>query len=211
MQTREEYAESLFVQEDDVLKGVIESIAAKGMKQISVDPLAGKLLYLLIQISGAKRAVEIGALGGYSGVWMTRALPEGGRLVSLELLQEYADLAHENVKKAGRGDYVEYRVGPALDSLQQLEAEGQQFDLFFIDADKENYSNYLDMAIKLGHSGTLIIADNVLWSGRVLDPAHNPDSGTQALAAFNKRVAEDDRLEAVLLPFADGILVARVK
>lgn len=208
--SRDQYVRDLYAQEDEVLLAVRESIKGKGMPSISVAPEVGKLLGILVKLTGAQRALEVGALGGYSGICLARALPEGGKLVSLELLQEYADLAHENVKKAGLGDRVEYRVGDASESLQKLGDEGAKFDLFFIDADKGNYINYLEWAIKLGNPGALILADNVLWGGRVYDP-ENQEESTQAIRAFNEKVASDDRLEAIILPIGDGLTVARVK
>jgi predicted O-methyltransferase YrrM len=208
--SREQYVRDLYAKEDDVLVAVRESIKAKDMPAISVGPEVGKLLEILVKLTGAEKALEIGALGGYSGICLARALPANGKLVSLELLQDYADLAHENLKKAGLGDKVEYRVGEALNSLQALGDEGAKFDLFFIDADKENYINYLEWAIRLGNPGAVILADNVLWSGRVYDPENN-DESTLALRAFNEKVAADERVDAIILPIGDGLTVARVK
>jgi caffeoyl-CoA O-methyltransferase len=210
MTTREQYVFDLFVQEDPILKQVRDSVVENGMPSIWVSPELGKMLYLLVKMSGAKRVLEIGALGGYSGVWLTRGLPADGTLTSLELQPEYAKLAQENLTKAGRGDSVEYRVGEALDSLKQLVEEGQKFDFFFIDADKVNYPNYLEYAIQLSNPGAIITGDNVLLGNRVLD-TENTDQNTEAMREFNKRVATDPRLESVLLPVRDGMSIARVK
>lgn len=210
MKTREQYVEELFVQEDEMLTAVRDSIVANGMPSISVSPELGKLLYLLVQTSGARRILEIGALGGYSGIWLTRGLPAGGKLTSLELEAKYAELAHANLQKAGRGDFVEYRVGAALDSLKQLAEEGAKFDFFFIDADKVNYPHYLEYAIRLSNQGAIITADNVLLGNRVLDEQEQGEN-VVAIRQFNETIANDPRLESILLPVRDGLAIARVK
>ncbi|MBL0388310.1 O-methyltransferase [Tumebacillus sp. ITR2] len=207
--TREQYVRAVFVREDETLQAVRTSITEAGMPSISVASEVGKLLELLVKMTGAKRVLEIGALGGYSGIVLARALPQDGELVSLELLPEYADFAHENLKKAGLGDKVQYRTGEALTSLQQLHEEGQRFDLFFIDADKVNYSNYLDWAIKLANPGAVITADNVLQGDRILNDAEQGEN-VVAIRAFNEKAAQDPRLDSLLLPFGDGLVVARV-
>jgi caffeoyl-CoA O-methyltransferase len=185
---RTEYIQSVFMPEDKVLTNVIKSIKQNEMPMISVSPESGKLLTMLVQLSGAKQLLEIGALGGYSGICMLRGTGGVGKLTSLELEEEYALVAHENLKKAGFGERVTYHTGEALHSLEKSETDHGKFDLIFIDADKENYSNYLEWAIRLGQSGTLIIADNTLWSDRVLDE-NESDASTQFLRAYNKQVA----------------------
>ncbi|KIV55905.1 methyltransferase [Aneurinibacillus migulanus] len=207
---QEEYIRSLFVQPDEVLDHVTKSIKQQGMPSISVSPEGGTFLTMLVRIAGAKQILEIGALGGYSGICLLRGLRKEGHLTSLELKQEYADLAHENLKKAGVGEQVTYRIGEALDSLEQLEKEGKTFDFFFIDADKPNYSNYLEYCIRLANPGAIIVADNVLWHGRVYDETDQENS-TRALRAFNEKIAEDSRLESLLIPIGDGMATARVK
>ncbi|MCX7568769.1 O-methyltransferase [Tumebacillus sp. DT12] len=204
------YIKERFAKEDDVLTAVRQGIKDRDMPSISVAPETGNLLSLLVGISGAKTVLEVGALGGYSGICLARALPADGRLVSLELKQEYADFAHENLKQAGYGDVVEYRVGEALDHLAALEQEERRFDFFFIDADKANYANYLEWAIKLANKGAVITADNVLWGGRVHDET-NQEESTTYLRAFNDLVAADPRLEAMMVTTGDGLIVARVK
>jgi caffeoyl-CoA O-methyltransferase len=206
----EEYVRNLFGQEDEMLKSVRQSIVDRGMPTISVAPEVGAFLTMLVKMTGAKRVLEIGALGGYSGICLARALPEDGKLISLELEAKYAELAHENLKKAGLGDKVEYRLGEALTSLEQLGKEGACFDLFFIDADKENYSNYFEWALKLAKPGALIVADNTLWGGRVYDPVNDEES-TRAVRAYNERIAKDECVESMLLPIGDGLAVSRVK
>jgi predicted O-methyltransferase YrrM len=208
--TQEEYIRSLFIQPDEALDHVQNSIERHGMPSISVSPESSKLLSMLVGIAGARDILEIGALGGYSGICLLRGLTADGHLTSLELKQEYADLAHENLKKAGLGDKVSYYVGEALDSLNRLEQEGKTFDFFFIDADKANYSSYMEKCIRLANRGAIIVGDNVLWSGRVYDESEQ-DEATQALRAFNEKMAQDKRLESLLIPIGDGLAVARVK
>lgn len=196
--------------EDEVLREIRTSTPHKGLPAISVPPELGRLLYLLVRTSGAKRALEIGALAGYSGLWICRALGPDGRLLSLELNPEYAAVARANIAGDGIEDRVAYRLGPALHSLHALRAEGQTFDFFFIDADKPGYPDYLEACLELANPGALICADNVLLGERVLDPANESDE-VMAMRRFNDQMADDQRLEAVLLPVRDGFAVARVR
>lgn len=205
----EQYVESLLL-EDAQLEKVKASIREQDMPEISVALGYGKLLTLLARMIGAKRILEIGALGGYSGICLARGLADGGRLISLELKQEYADVAFANLKEAGHGDQVEYRIGEALDSLEQLEREGQRFDLFFIDADKGNYPNYLEWAIRLANPGAIVVGDNTLMRGKTTNPEQKGNAVTQ-MRKFNELIAQDPRLEGVLLPAYDGLAIARVK
>ncbi|MBE1441117.1 O-methyltransferase [Paenibacillus sp. OAS669] len=207
--TAEQYVESL-LEQDEQLEKVTQSIAESGMRDISVAKGYGKLLTLLIKMNGARNVLEIGALGGYSGICLARGLGEQGKLYSLELKQEYADLAHRNLTEAGLGDKVEYRVGEALDSLAQLEAEGHRFDLFFIDADKGNYPNYLEWAIKLANPGAVIVGDNTLLHGDSMNPEENGNRVIK-MREFNEGITRDPRLEGVILPAYDGLAIARVR
>jgi caffeoyl-CoA O-methyltransferase len=213
----ESYLASLY-EPDHELLNVQASLEERSLPQISVDPAYGRLLTLLIHISGAQTALEIGALGGYSGICLTRGLKHNvsksdstqSKLISLEIRQEFADLAMHNIQAAGYGDLVEFRVGAALDSLEQLEQEGCKFDFFFIDADKVNYPQYLEWAIKLANPGAIIVGDNLLMRGRTLDPNINKKS-VEAMREFNRRFAADPRLESTMLPSFDGLAIARVK
>ncbi|WP_426454874.1 O-methyltransferase [Paenibacillus sp. S-38] len=207
--TAEQYMESLYG-EDAQLKRVKEGIAASGMRDISIEPGYGRLLTLLVGITGAKQVMEIGALGGYSGMCLVRGLPKEGRLVSLELNPEFAAVARRHLEEAGYGDQVEYRIGEALDSLKKLEEEGRRFDLFFIDADKGNYPNYLEWAIRLANPGALIVGDNLLMRGKTTNPEEK-GNGVTRMREFNRMIAQDPRLEGVLLPAYDGLALARVK
>lgn len=204
----DQYFESLYAP-DEALTRVNESIAARGMPAISVAPGYGRLLTMLVRLSGATQALEIGALGGYSGICLARGLPATGRLLSLELREDYAEVARTNVTAAGYGELAEYRIGDATDSLMKLEASGERFDFFFIDADKENYPNYLEACIKLANPGALIAADNTLLRGRTVDLAKQGPS-VIAVREFNRTIATDPRLQGVHLPAYDGLALARV-
>jgi predicted O-methyltransferase YrrM len=204
------YLTSLFAEEDELLSGMNQRLQEKGFPLVSVPPLVGKLLALLVQITGAKKVLEIGTLGGYSAIWMGRALSGEGRLISLEKDEEHAAFAEENLRKAELEGKVEIRVGDALDSLKELRKEGACFDLIFIDADKGNYTRYLEEAIALSHPGSLITADNLLLHGRVLDEQEQGPSPVE-LRNMNQRLANDPRLEAIILPIGDGVGLARVK
>lgn len=206
----EEYIHSLFTKDDAILDKVLESIHANGMRNISVPPEIGKLLTLLVKISGAKEILEIGALGGYSGICLVRGLREEGHLTSLELKEEYAQLAHENLQRAGFGDRVTYYTGEALKSLDQLEKNEKRFDFIFIDADKENYPNYLEWSLRLVNPGALIVGDNVLQRGQVCNASY-VDVRTENMRAFNERMANDPNLESIILSVGQGISIGRVK
>jgi caffeoyl-CoA O-methyltransferase len=207
--TAEQYTESLYPK-DEQLEYVLETIRTNGMPDISVKPGYGRLLTLLVKLSGAKRVLEIGALGGYSGICLMRGLPEDGRLVSLELREDYAALAHANLSAAGFGGRVEYMTGEALPNLERLGAAGRRFDFFFIDADKGNYPNYLRWAIQLGAPGAIIVGDNTLLHGKVMNPAEQGNN-VRKMREFNRLMAEHPRLESVMLPAYDGLAVARLR
>ncbi|WNR43222.1 O-methyltransferase [Paenibacillus roseipurpureus] len=207
--TAESYMEGLY-QEDTVLARVKEVIVAHNMPEISIAPGYGRLLTMLVTMIGAKRVLEIGALGGYSGICLARGLQAGGKLISLELKQEFADVAKQNVIDAGLGEHVEYRIGEALHHLNDLQAKGERFDFFFIDADKVNYPNYLELAIQLANPGAIIAGDNTLMRGKVVDEKQTKAS-VQAMRTFNQRIATDPRLESTILPAYDGLALARVK
>lgn len=168
----EHFLSDVVVRPDSALKHAVTTALEAGMPPIEVTPNAGKLLKLLVQLSGARRVLEIGTLAGFSTIWMAQGLPDGGRLVTCEYLPKHAEVAQANVEAAGLGSKVEIRIGAALDTLPALEAEGTDpFDFVFIDADKENNPNYLDWAIRLGRPGTTVVMDNVVWEGAVLDPS----------------------------------------
>ncbi|MCT6817307.1 MAG: O-methyltransferase [Lysinibacillus fusiformis] len=205
------YIDTVFAQQDPILENVIASITEQGMPAISVSPSSGKLLTMLVSITGAQNILEIGALGGYSGICLARGMKKEGTLTSLELEEKYAQLAAQNLANAGFAEQVTYLTGPALESLEKLLADGKRFDFFFIDADKENYENYLANCIKLANTGALIVMDNVLAAGSVADPEVTPKRYTAIMKKFNRLVANHQQLESILLPIGDGITVSKVK
>lgn len=205
------YIDSLFHNQDVLLEEVISSIEENGMPSISVSPSSGKLLTMLISISGAKNVLEIGALGGYSGICIARGFGGCGKLTSLELEERYAKLAYSNLTKAGFGDQVSYLTGAALHSLEKLVEDNKKFDFFFIDADKENYENYLRYCIRLAESGALIVTDNVLAGGSVVNSVVKPKRYTELMKKFNETVANHPQLESLLIPIGDGMTISKVK
>lgn len=205
------YIDTLFYKQDALLEEVISSIIENGMPSISVSPSSGKFLTMLISISGVKNVLEIGALGGYSGICIARGFGREGKLTSLELEEKYAELALRNLSKAGFGDQVSYITGVALKSLEKLVDNKKKFDFFFIDADKENYENYLEQCIKLAEPGALIVTDNVLAGGSVVNEDTQPKRYTDLMKNFNKTVANHPQLESLLIPIGDGMTISRVK
>ena len=206
------YIADLFIQEDDALRSARESAQVEGLPAIHVPAALGKLLGILTRASGARKILEIGTLGGYSGIWMARALPSDGRLITLDVNAHHADVARRSFERAGLADRVDVRVGPALETLPTLQAEAP-FDIVYIDADKDNYPGYLDWAIRLSRPGALIIGDNVLRGGAIITPAAG-DAGASGINAFNRQAAEHPRLDAIILPNRngrDGVLIATVK
>jgi predicted O-methyltransferase YrrM len=182
------YITDLLVPEDAALEAALQDSAAAGLPPIAVTPNQGKLLGLLARVQRARTILELGTLGGYSTIWLARALPAGGRLVTLEAEAEYAELARANIARAGLAESVELRVGPALQTLPQLVAEGAgPFDLIFVDADKKNNPGYFEWSLKLSRPGTLIIVDNVVRSGAILDPdADDPTLGNEGIRGIRR-------------------------
>lgn len=211
----DDYIDSLFTPPDPALDAAMQSAADAGMPMISVTPNQGKLLNVLAAARGARTILEIGTLAGYSAIWLARALPADGKLISLEADSKHAAVARANLERAGLADRVEVRLGPALDSLAQLAAEGRApFDLVFIDADTLNTPTYFTWALKLTKAGSLIITDNVVRNGAVLD-GHSDDASIQALRRFTAAVAAEPRVSATVIQTVgrkgyDGLLVAVV-
>jgi predicted O-methyltransferase YrrM len=209
------YFTELLAPADEALEAALRESDAAGLPRINVAPNQGKLLHLIAQIQGARRILEIGTLGGYSTIWLARALPAGGRLVTLEYDPEHADVARANLARAGLAAVTEVITGPALDSLPKLAAEGPEpFDLVFIDADKVNNPRYVEWALRLTRPGSIIVLDNVVRGGAVTDPSSTDPSviGTrQALELF----ARHPRLTATAVQTVggkgyDGFALARV-
>lgn len=206
------YVGGLFAPPDEVLEAALRRSREAGLPEIQVSPTGGKLLQVLAGISGARRVLEIGTLGGYSTIHLARALPEGGGLISLELDERHAEVARRNIAEAGLSGAVEVRVGDAGEILAAMVDEAvEPFDLVFIDADKGGYPEYLEWAIRLSRPGSVIVADNTIRGGAVLDPR---DESSQAIREFNDALARDPRLEATILPLlrvqVDGLAIARV-
>jgi caffeoyl-CoA O-methyltransferase len=207
--SNEDYVESLYVNDEDLIRAV-EGIRAMGMPEISIAPGYGRLLTLLVQTSGANHILEIGALGGYSGICLARGLQPEGKLLSLELKQEYADVAYSHIQQAGLADKVDYSVGDAMITLKELVKQNRRFDFFFIDADKGSYPDYLSFALELANPGAIIVGDNSFMHGRTMDASENSNS-VKAVRQFNERMATDPRLISTILPAYDGLAIARVK
>lgn len=206
------YIEGLFAPPDPALETALRRSREAGLPEIHVSPNEGKLLQLLAGIAGARRILENGTLGGYSTIHLARALPASGSLVSLELDERYAGIARENVREAGLEDRVEVRVGDAKASLARMVEEGEgTFDIVFIDADKGGYPEYLEWASRLSHPGSLILVDNAIRGGSVLDPE---DESARTTRDFNEALARDPRFSALVLPLIregiDGIAIARM-
>ena len=208
LQEYDRYISGLFATEDDALRSAREEMLREGMPGISVSASEGKVLHILARIIGARRILEIGTLGGYSTIWLARALPPEGKLISLEIDTRYAEVARRNLKRAGVEEKVEIRVGPALKSLSRLTAEAERsFDLVFIDADKDGYVNYLRKAMPLVREGGLVLGDNTLPDA-VLDPV--AESGTKR---YNAEVSACPDLNSILVPVLrsrgiDGLLIS---
>jgi predicted O-methyltransferase YrrM len=184
---------------DPALEAALEASAAAGLPAHQISPAQGKLLQLLALMQGAQTILEIGTLGGYSAIWLGRALPAGGRLVALEADPGYAEVARANVDRAGLADVVELRVGPALDTLPLLAAERRgPFDMIFIDADKRSNAEYLGWALELSRPGTVIVADNVVRGGAVADDGDG-DATVQGVRRFYELLAADPRVSATAI------------
>jgi caffeoyl-CoA O-methyltransferase len=203
------YVEGLFAREDDLLRELREESERQGLPPIQVSAEVGRLLQVLLATVGARRVLEVGTLGGYSAIWMARALPPGGHLTTLEVDPERAAFARRFFARAGLEGVVDVRVGDARETLAGLTGRAA-FDAVFIDADKESYGEYLDHALRLVRPGGLILADNAFRSGMVLDDDAD-DPGVLAVRHFNTRLARDPRLAATILPVRDGIAVAVVR
>ena len=209
------YIERLFVPPDETLARNLKDAAAAGLPTINVSPNEGKLLYLIAKMSRAKRILEIGTLGGYSTTWLARALPVDGKLITLELDQKHATVARHNLDRAGVSQRVEIRVGRAVDSLRTLiDRVEAPFDLIFIDADKPSYPDYLTLAMQLTRPGTIILADNLIRNGRVLN-AQSTDENARGARAYNAAIAAHPRLESIVLPIIrknlDGLSISIVR
>jgi predicted O-methyltransferase YrrM len=184
---------------DASLEAALAANRKAELPAIDVTPLQGKFLELLVRMTNARRILEIGTLGGYSTIWLARALPAGGTIITLELEQKHATIARANLKRAGLLDRVDLRVGLAIDSLRALvTGNAAPFDLIFIDADKAGYPDYLDWSLRLSRPGTVLLADNVVRDGKVID-LNNPDPNIQGVRRFTERIAAELRISTTVL------------
>ena len=180
-----------------MLDAALTASKEAGLPGIQVTPNQGKFLQLLARACGARQILEIGTLGGYSAIWLARALPEGGRLITLELVPKHAEVARANLARAGLSEVVEIRVGPAQESLAELRTQQQSsFDFTFVDADRPHVVGYFSAAVELSHPGSLIVVDNVVRRGSVLEP-DTGDSDVKAIRQLNERISADRRVSAV--------------
>ncbi len=211
----ERYFTDLFVQPDEALQAAQADSEAAGLPPIAVTPSFGKLLMILAQGIGAKNILEIGTLGGYSTIWLARALPVGGKLITLDSEKKHVDVARVNLERADVAGLVEIRLGKALDTLPQLTVEKRgPFDLVFIDADKQHNTEYFEWALKLSRVGSLIVVDNVVRDGQVTNAASS-DASVQGVRRCNAAMAAEKRVEVTALQTVgskgyDGFAVARV-
>jgi len=213
--TIDDYYEDMLTTPDAALAAALTASESAGLPAHNVSPLQGKLLMLLAQMQGAKTILEVGTLGGYSTIWLARALPPHGRLITLELDPDHAQVARENIQQAGFAHQVEVRVGAAVDLLSQLADEGHTFDLVFIDADKQNNTRYVEGALRLTQPGAVIIVDNVIRAGAVAD-ADSQDDRVQGVRHMNAFIHSEPRLDATAVQTVgskgyDGFLLARVR
>ena len=203
-----EYITGLFAQEDDLLLDLREEAARAGLPAISVPPETARFLQVLVRAAGASRVLEVGTLGGYSAIWMARAMKEGGSILSLEINPEHAAFARRYIDRAGLSQAIEVRVGAALQQLPTL--DGEKFDIVFLDADKEPLPTYLDWALRLLRPGGLVIADNTLRGGKVVDPSAD-EPQLRAIREFNKKLASSSRVTGLVVPIGDGVAVGVVE
>jgi predicted O-methyltransferase YrrM len=211
----DDYIATLLIPPDAALEGALKASDEAGLPSINVSANQGKLLMLFARMLNARNILEIGTLGGYSTIWMAHGLAEGGRLITLEYEPRHAEVAMANLARAGLSDRVEIRVGRAGDTLPKLVEEGRgPFDLIFIDADKQGYTEYLEWSMKLSRRGTVIVADNVVRNGAITDPASS-DEMVQGIRRFNRALAAEKRLSATEIQTVgnkgyDGLAIATV-
>jgi len=204
-----EYIVSLFAPEDELLGALREEADRTGLPPTAISADAGRFLQVLLRSIDARRVLEVGTLGGYSAIWMARALPPDGVVVTLEREERHAAFARRYVARAGLASVVDIRHGRALDILPSL--DGEEFDLVYLDADRAPIATYFDWAMRLVRLGGMIVAHNVLLGGRVAEPASRADDEElRAVRAFNARVAGDRRVTSILMPAYDGFMVAVV-
>ena len=205
----DDYIVSVSRREADVLRRLREETTRHPQAQMQISPEQGQFTALLVQLMGAKRTLEVGVFTGYSSLCTALALPADGQIIACDISEEYTQIARRYWVEAGVADKITLHLGPARATLDELLREGQAetFDFAFIDADKENYVSYYEQALRLVRAGGLIVIDNVLWKGRVADPA-DQEKDTVAIRRLNEKLHRDERISLSLVPFADGITLA---
>jgi caffeoyl-CoA O-methyltransferase len=212
----DDYISGLFISEDDALTAATTSIREAGIGDMSISPVQGSFLQLLVKLTRAGKILELGTFAGYSTIWLARGLPEQGRLITMEFNPVHAGMAEKNIHRAGLDEKVDIRTGKAIELLPELAKESVgPFDLIFIDADKPPYAEYFEWALKLSRPGTLIIFDNVIRDGKVLDP-NSADAAVIGVQRLNKLLAADQRVTATVMTTVglkdyDGMAIALVK
>ncbi len=212
----DDYISGLFIPEDEALAAATASIKEAGIGDMSISPVQGSFLQLLVKLTRAGKVLELGTFAGYSTIWLARGLPEQGRLVTMEFSAVHAGMAEKNIRRAGLEERVDIRVGKAIELLPELATESiGPFDLIFIDADKPPYAEYFEWALKLSRPGTLIIFDNVVRDGKVLDP-ESTDAAVIGVQRLNKVLAADQRVTATIMTTVglkdyDGMAIVLVK
>lgn len=210
------YISDLFHDEDEGLQATEAAIVASGIPQISISPNQGKFLQLMAKLCNAKKILEVGTLGGYSTIWLARALPADGKVVTIEVESKHADVARKNFEQCGLADKIDIRLGKAIEVMPLLEREDSgPFDFIFIDADKPPYTEYFQLALKLSHPGTLIIADNVIREGKIL-MKESPDEMVSGVKRFNEYLSKCNEVSATIFQTVgtkenDGMAMAIVK
>ena len=204
----QDYALANWLREPDILRRLREETEAHPRTGLQIPPDQGQLMAMITRISGAKRCLEIGVFTGYSSLSVALALPPDGEMVALDISDEFTRIARRYWQEAGVSDRIQLHVGPAIESLERLRSEDQIFDLAFIDADKANYLAYYEHALAILRPGGLILIDNVLWHGAIIDESRQ-DADTLALRELNRKLHADERVDLALIPIADGITVAR--
>jgi predicted O-methyltransferase YrrM len=201
------------VREPEILASLRQETDRHPLSNMQISPEQGQLMGLLVQLIGAKKCLEIGVFTGYSSLSVALNLPDDGRIVACDVSDEFTSIARKHWQAAGVSEKIDLQIAPALDTLDRLLANGEAgtFDFAFIDADKNNYAAYYDRCFQLVRQGGLILVDNVLWYGRVIDPAMDADKRTQAIKQINQQIYHDDRVQISLIPIGDGLTIARKK
>lgn len=205
----QDYLLSVSLREPEILQNLRQETATHSMSQMQIAPEQGQLMQLLVQLMGAKKALEVGVFTGYSSLCVAIALPSDGKLIACDVSEEYTAIAQRYWQQAGVADKIDLRIAPALETLDQLLVAGEAgtFDFAFIDADKSSYDGYYERSLQLVRPGGLIAIDNVLWSGRVAD-SQAKDSRTETIRAFNQKLHQDKRIALSVLAIADGLTLA---